>query len=345
MEDGKIQTRENINSYLNRLYRLIKNNNKIYIILLIFLLYKYFEILFKKYISSPKISIFLPIYNKAKYLNRSISSIQMQTLKDIEIITVNDCSEDNTLEILKKMAKNDTRIKIINNNKNRGLLYSRAMGIINSNGKYLMNLDPDDKIHSPDNLEVLYHKASQTKVNIISFGLLMENNYELTKIIKCNNFDKVIYQPKLFTDGNGLSDYLITNKLVKRGLLLKAYKKLKKKIFGGKWNYGEDEIWSTLVNKYANSMLCIDKVIFIYYANNDSLMNNRVNDLYYLNLMYWLETFMKIFNNKKTKIYLKRRVSYLIYLFQNSTTLLRNIKKNTEIKNKYIQIFKKLINI
>ena len=50
--------------------------------------------------SSPKISVFLPTYNKAKYLKKSIRSIQVQTMKNIEIITVNDCSEDNTLDLL-----------------------------------------------------------------------------------------------------------------------------------------------------------------------------------------------------------------------------------------------------
>ena len=336
------QKRKNKYSLLKKPYKLIKYNNKINILLLI-LLYKYFEMSFEQYISSPKISIFLPIYNKAKYLNRSISSIQIQTLKDIEIIAVNDCSNDNTIKILKKMAKNDTRIKIINNNKNRGLLYSRAMGIINSNGKYLMNLDPDDKLESPDNLEILYYKAIKAKANIISFGLLMEENFTLTRLIKCNNFDKVIYQPNIFTYGNKLGDYLITNKMVKRGLLLKVYKKFKNKIVGGKWNFGEDEIWSVLVNKYANSMICINKVIFIYYSNKDSLMNNRFNDLYCLNIIYWLEMFMKIFNNQKTLVYLQNRISYLLYLFKN-TTILTVIKNNNEIKEKYIKILKNIIN-
>ena len=72
----------------------------------------------------------MPIYNKANYLTQSIRSIQKQTIKNIEIIAVNDCSDDNTLKILIQMAKNDSRIKIINNDKNRGLLYSRAMGIL-----------------------------------------------------------------------------------------------------------------------------------------------------------------------------------------------------------------------
>ena len=306
MIDGNykiILIRKNNYSFLNNLYKLIKNK-KTFILLLLILFYKYFKISFELYISTPKISIFLPIYNKAKYLNRSISSIQMQTLKDIEIIVVNDCSEDNTLEILKKMAKNDTRIKIVNNNKNRGLLYSRAMGIINSNGKYLMNLDPDDELESNDNLEILYHKVNKVKANVISFGFLMEtNNFELIRLIKCNNYDKVIYQPNIFTYGDKLGDFLITNKMVKRSLLLKVYKLFKNKILGGKWNYGEDEIWSAFVNKYANSMICINKTIFIYYSNNDSLMNNRFNALYYINLINGIEMLMKIFNNKKTKIY------------------------------------------
>ena len=74
-----------------------------------------------KHISRPKISIFLPIYNKSTYLKRSIGSIQNQSIKDIEIILVNDASEDNTLQILKEIAKKDSRIKIITNNINRGI--------------------------------------------------------------------------------------------------------------------------------------------------------------------------------------------------------------------------------
>ena len=204
-----------------------------------------------------------------------------------------------------------------------------------------MNLDPDDKLESPDNLEILYNKARQTKANIITFGLLKANNFELTKLINCNYFDKIIYQPNIFSYGITLSDFLITNKLVKRGLLLKAYKIFKKKIFGEKWNYGEDEIWSTLVYKYANSMICMDKVIYIYYSNNDSLMSKRYNDLYCLNLIYWLEMNMKIFNSQKNKIYFQYRISYLINLFRNST-MLTTIKNNNEIKNKYIKVLKNI---
>lgn len=100
-----------------------------------------------------------------------IKSLQNQTLKDIEIVAVNDCSNDKSLEILTNLSIKDRRIKIVNNDKNHGLLYSRAMGILNSSGEYLMNLDPDDKINGDDTLEFLYNKARFYNVDIIAFNI------------------------------------------------------------------------------------------------------------------------------------------------------------------------------
>ena len=102
-------------------------------------------------INIPNISIFMPIYNKEKYIKKSINSIQHQTLKNIEIIAVNDFYNDSSLKILNNLAKNDSRIKIINNDKNYGLLFSRAVGILNCKGEYIMNLDPDDEFESSKN--------------------------------------------------------------------------------------------------------------------------------------------------------------------------------------------------
>ena len=91
---------------------------------------------------------------------------------DVEIIAVNNCSNDNTLNILKQISKNDDRIKIINNEKNYGLLYSRAMGILNSTGEYLLNLDADDQINGKNHLEYLYNKVQKLKVDIVAFNIL-----------------------------------------------------------------------------------------------------------------------------------------------------------------------------
>lgn len=119
----------------------------------------------------PKVSVFLPIYNKEKYLLRSINSIKSQSLKNIEIIAINDCSTDNSLKMLKKLSKKDNRIKIINNDRNHGLFYSRAEGIINSMGEYLINLDPDDKFESNSDLQLLYDKAKKSNLDYILYLL------------------------------------------------------------------------------------------------------------------------------------------------------------------------------
>jgi glycosyltransferase involved in cell wall biosynthesis len=116
--------------------------------------------------TKPKITIFLPIYNKEKYLSYTLTKLQNQTLKEIEIIAVNDFSSDNSLQILTNFSKNDRRIKIVNNDKNHGLLYSRAMGILYSSGEYLLNLDADDEINGEDTLEYLYNTILSSKVDI-----------------------------------------------------------------------------------------------------------------------------------------------------------------------------------
>ena len=156
------------------------------------------------------------------FLKRSITSIQIQTLRNIEIIVVNDYSDDNSLEILIKIGENDSRIKIINNNQNIGLLYSRAMGIINSKGEYLMNFDPDDELARPDNLEYLYKIANKLKVDIIEFGFERKNKKKSEKHIFCSNFNNIQFKPDIFISGIKNRDYLIWNKIVKKELFYKS---------------------------------------------------------------------------------------------------------------------------
>ena len=103
----------------------------------------------------PKISIIVPIFNVEKYLKQCLSSLQKQTLKEIEIICVEDKSTDKSLEILKSCQLFDDRIKIIQNSKNSGLSTSRNIGIDNSQAPYVMFLDSDDYL-AEDACEKLY---------------------------------------------------------------------------------------------------------------------------------------------------------------------------------------------
>ena len=260
---------------------------------------------------------------------------------EIEIIAVNDCSEDNSLEVLNEMAKKDSRIKIVNNIKNRGLLFSRAMGILYSKGEYLMNLDPDDALENSGNLKYLYRKIKNSKADVIKFGMVFKNNSKKERMFKCTNFNKIQYQPKIFNDGCMMEDYFITNKIIKKNILIKSYELFKKNIYGGKWNYAEDEIWSSLVNKNANSLICVNKIIYTYYINSDSLISNKFNVFYLKNLLYWLEMFKEIFDNRKYEKYLINRLLFILNLIKDDN-FINIFKKEKELKKNYIKVLQNI---
>lgn len=290
------------------------------------------ELLIKS--QKPKVSVFLPIFNKELYLIRSITSIQKQTLKNIEIVVVNDCSTDNSLKILKKLSKKDNRIKIINNDRNHGLLYSRAMGILNCTGDFIMNLDPDDQFISENNLKFLYKKSQKYNSDLIEFllkKLVVHNISSLCYYIK------LIWIKNIYYKWTNKIDILITNKFIKKDIIIKAFNFFKDKIYSNKWNYHEDHIWHFLINKYAKSKIIFYKYIYLYIINKDSLMNNRKNILELKNFIYKNEMLEKIYNqtNLDDLLYLLNMVN----LFFNNTYII-----DTEIKNKIVRICYNYIN-
>ncbi|MFW6015694.1 MAG: glycosyltransferase [bacterium] len=93
------------------------------------------------------LSVVMSVYNAEKYLSESIESILNQTLTEFDFIIINDKSTDSSLDIIKKYATKDKRIKLINNEKNIGLTKSLNKAINISNGKYIARMDADDIAH------------------------------------------------------------------------------------------------------------------------------------------------------------------------------------------------------
>ncbi|ECL6483635.1 glycosyltransferase family 2 protein [Campylobacter jejuni] len=91
-----------------------------------------------------QISIILPTYNVEKYIARALESCINQTFKDIEIIAVDDCGNDKSIDIAKEYASKDDRIKIIHNEENLKLLRARYEGAKVATSPYIMFLDSDD---------------------------------------------------------------------------------------------------------------------------------------------------------------------------------------------------------
>lgn len=107
----------------------------------------------------PKVSVIIPVYNSSQYIKECVASAQKQTLKDIEIICINDGSTDGSLGLLHELAVGDQRIKIINK-PNAGFGHSINMGISKAQGEYLAILESDDYI-LPQMYEALYECAAE----------------------------------------------------------------------------------------------------------------------------------------------------------------------------------------
>lgn len=105
----------------------------------------------------PAISIVVPNYNNAIYLKKAITSLLNQTLENIEIVIVDDCSTDNSIEIIEKFMRKDSRIKLYKLAKNSSQHMARKEGVKNASGEYIMFMDPDDYLTS-DACEILYNK-------------------------------------------------------------------------------------------------------------------------------------------------------------------------------------------
>lgn len=127
---------------------------------------------------APKVSIIIPVYNTAPYLNEALESITNQTLSDLEIICIDDGSTDNSAEILRKYKANDNRIKVFSQ-VNLGQSSARNVGLCNATGSYIYFMDSDDRL-KPEALETLYMDASQRDLDILYFdGSTFYDNKEL----------------------------------------------------------------------------------------------------------------------------------------------------------------------
>ena len=150
----------------------------------------------------PKISAIIPLYNAEKYLKYSLSSIQNQKMKEIEIILIDDCSKDNTLLKVNSFMKKDKRIRLINNTENRKILYSKSIAALNAKGKYIIELDQDDIFIRDDVFDILYCEAEKNDLDLVQIRDIYNENYTLNKETRVNYPAKHFIKREIYNFNN-----------------------------------------------------------------------------------------------------------------------------------------------
>lgn len=137
-----------------------------------------------------KISIIIPVYNAALFLEKCVSSVLNQTVRDLEVILVNDGSKDNSLEICNQFAEKDKRVKVIDK-PNGGVSDARNLGIDNATGDYLMFVDSDDWL-SEDAFEAFMPHLYANDIVRCSAYAVYPNKIRRYKLGKASDKRKVI---------------------------------------------------------------------------------------------------------------------------------------------------------
>lgn len=224
-----------------------------------------------------KISIIIPVYNVAEYLNDVLNSILEQTFEDFEVICINDGSTDNSLEILETFTTKDHRFKVISQ-PNQGQGVARNNGITLAKGEYLMFVDPDDYIEK-NSLEIIYNKFQQTNVDVIQFDYTrIKEDGELIEPISFSQ--KIKKEFKYSIKDNETYDWHDIKKRSLTGLSLTGWDKAYRTDFIKKNNIkfapnkcGEDHIFSISANLLAEKILYIEKSLYYYRTRKDSAVN------------------------------------------------------------------------
>lgn len=278
-----------------------------------------------------KISVIIPAYNVEKHIERCLQSVINQTLKDIEIIIINDGSTDNTLENIKKVIdENDKRIKIISRI-NKGVSYSRNEGIELATGEYIAFLDADDWIEA-NFCEDVYLKLKQTNSDIITCDYYINES----QIVKRPEFEIINNKEYLKEILNGNIMPSVALKVIKRNILIQNNIKFNEKI-----KIGEDLLFSFDLSFLHIKVTNIKKPYYHYMIRENSASNSyNKNILDILNVIRYIEDKLRshnLYNKFKDEVnYLKYIHLYYLYIiipkpFNKTHKLLYKAIKNIDI--------------
>ena len=235
-----------------------------------------------------KITVIIPTYNSEKYLKPTIRSIQNQNLQDFEILLIDDYSTDNTKKLINELMKEDKRIKMIENKKNMGTLYSRSIGALNAKGEYIMTIDHDDFFRK-DIFRICYEEADNEDIDIIEFSACDKRMRNKLSNNRCDfidpylsNYKKdglIIKQPELqnsvYIKKNNdfeIIDQYLWGKCIRTKLYKKAIKKVGKEIiFNQNICWCEDRIINFALFQLANSFKFIKVFGIIHNFHHESV--------------------------------------------------------------------------
>lgn len=217
-----------------------------------------------------KISIIIPVYNVSKYIARCLSSALDQTWKELEVILVNDCTPDDSVDVIKQVLSTSPRreiVTILEHTQTQGPSAARNTGIKKATGDYVFFLDSDDYLPA-HGIELLAEAASKYRVDFVVGNYEVTGNARwsppmalATGLLKDN-------EEVLSTYAQGKWYVMVWNKLIKRSFVYEE------KLFFQEGIVHEDDLWSFMMASRAKNAYAVNQVTYYYYTHFNSIMGN-----------------------------------------------------------------------
>lgn len=209
-----------------------------------------------------KVSVIVPVYNVEKFIDKCLNSLVNQTLKEIEIIVVNDGTKDNSQKIIDKYVKKypDKIKSYIKENGGQGS--ARNYGLKKATGEYIGYVDSDDFVEK-DMYKKLYNKAKENNYDIVVCG-----NYNVSEDYQNKNIDAFINNYNTDLENIFFGKMAVWNKIYKRDILIKNKLEFKEKV------WYEDLAFTLKAIMNSNTFAFIDEPLYDYLIREGSTMNN-----------------------------------------------------------------------
>lgn len=217
-----------------------------------------------------KFSVVIPVYNAERYLYRCLDSLHKQSYNNFQVIVIDDGSNDDSISIIREMAKKDSRFQY-RSEKNNGPAFARTLGVKLSNGDYICFVDSDDEV-SRDYFSTLDNIISSHSVDILEINAtIIKENGDRKLLQKLNNGGKEMTGITFLTDYLKQYNYFNVvpwSKVVRRSYIVSNNLYFKKR-------YAEDELWSHEIYANAKKVMYCQNSIYIQHSHSGSLSNKK----------------------------------------------------------------------
>lgn len=286
----------------------------------------------------PKVSVIVPIYGVENYIERCAKSLFEQTLNDIEILFINDCTLDGSMKVLEKVIDKyliqirDKKyiVRTLKMPTNSGLPAVRRYGIQLCTGDYIIHCDSDDWIEFRM-LEKMYLKAQENKADIVVCDYMESDGQDYNIIHKgCRNAEKDIFLRNVMLQKY---TWALWNKLVRRDLYINN-----EFVFPQK-NMGEDMATVIQLLWHSNSIAYVEEPLYFYYQNNMSITRQKNETAYYRMYVDLKDNVAIVSNLFKRNEQMPHYCNEIKYLEENCRSFLLPIIGKKKYRDEYLEAF------